>query len=516
LSGRILSVEALDNLRSIQQTFDGSYILGGYSQSNISSDKTENCIGGDDYWVVKTDSAGNIQWQNTIGGSGDDLLDDIRQTADGGYILGGYSFSDISGDKTENCQGDHDYWIVKSDSLGNIQWQNTIGGNENDWLMSATQTTDGGYILGGSSRSNISGDKTKNNWDTALVSYDYWIVKTDPAGNIQWQNTIGGTGNDDLRSIQKTADGGYVFGGPSASNISGNKTENCIGSVDYWIVKTDSTGNIEWQNTLGGSDADWLFSIQQTADEGYILGGSSKSNISGDKTENCLGGQFFGDYWIVKTDSAGNIQWQNTIGGSDDDFLYSIRQTADGGYILGGYSRSNISGDKAENSNGSMDYWVVKTDSAGNIQWQNTIGGSDWDQLQSIEQTPDGRYIFGGYSFSNISGDKTENSAGGMDYWVVKLFPDTITGIPDFQSSINNLQFSPNPLTTQSKLTFKNPNKEKFLFTLYDITGRITENISTITNEIILTEGSKQPGVYIYNLVNEKAGERMNGKVVVQ
>src|SRR5688572_1611741 len=188
---------------------------------------------------------------------------------------------------------------------------------------------------------------------------------------IEWQNTIGGSDHDELFSIQQTADGGYIAGGVSFSNMSGDKTENCMGAVDYWIVKTDSTGTIQWQNTIGGSNNDILTDIHQTVDGGYILGGYSSSNISGDKTENSN----FADFWIVKTDNLGNIQWQNTIGGSNHDLLFSLHQTTDGGYILGGYSLSNISGDKTENSNGSKDFWIVKTDNLGNIQWQNTIGG---------------------------------------------------------------------------------------------------------------------------------------------
>ena len=298
--------------------------------------------------------AQEIEWQNTIGGNNSDYFTSIQQTADGGYILGGYSGSGISGDKTENVMGINDYWIVKTDSLGNILWQNTIGGSNYDRLMSIQQTTDGGYILGGNSDSNISGDKTENSW---FNSVDYWIVKTDSLGNILWQNTIGGNDFDYLNSVQQTADGGYILGGYSESNISGDKTENLIGINDYWIVKTDSLGNIMWQNTIGGNGTDYLYSVQQTADEGYILGGWSNSNISGDKTENII---WDGDYWIVKIDSHGSIQWQNTIGGNDPDYIYSIQQTADGGYILGGQSTSNISDDKTENCIGNYDYWIVK------------------------------------------------------------------------------------------------------------------------------------------------------------
>ncbi|MFI5219319.1 MAG: hypothetical protein ACHQNT_07495, partial [Bacteroidia bacterium] len=371
---------------------------------------------------VKADASGNIQWQNSIGGISNDFLQSIQQTSDGGYILGGYSASSISGDKTEDSNGWYDYWLVKIDALGNIQWQNTIGGNEDEELYSVQQTSDGGYILGGYSHSSISGDKTEN----CLGDWDYWIVKTDVSGNIQWENTIGGGARDYLYSISQTSDGGYILGGDSKSNISGDKTEDSNGSYDYWLVKIDALGDIQWQNTIGGNNTDKLYSIRQTADGGYICGGYSRSNISGDKTENSNGDY---DYWIVKTDASGNIQWQNSIGGNDDEELYSIQQTSDGGYILGGNSLSNISGDKTVNCNGVWDYWIVKTDTLGNIQRQYTIGGNDGDQVYSIQQTSDGGYILGGNSVSNISGDKMENSQGSWDYWIAKLTNfNTISG----------------------------------------------------------------------------------------
>nr|MBK9653884.1 hypothetical protein [Bacteroidota bacterium] len=191
--------------------------------------------------------------------------------------------------------------------------------------------------------------------------------------DIQWQNTIGGSWHDYLYSICPSPDGGYILGGVSGSNISGDKSENCYGGLDYWVVKIDSLGNIVWQNTIGGNSDDQLYSITSSPDGGYVLGGYSYSNISGDKTENSNG---VADYWVVKIDSLGNIVWQNTIGGGGGDYLYSITSSPDGGYVLGGWSYSNISGDKTENSNGSSDYWVVKIDSLGAIVWQNTIGGN--------------------------------------------------------------------------------------------------------------------------------------------
>ena len=194
--------------------------------------------------------------------------------------------------------------------------------------------------------------------------------------------------------------------------------------------KLDSIGSFQWEKIIGGSKSDVLYSIQQTLDGGYICGGTSISDSTGDKTENSIGqnGQY--DYWIIKLNNSGNIQWQNTIGGSGADELQSIKQTTDGGYICGGYSLSSISGDKTENSQGLHDYWVVKLDNSGNSQWQNTIGGNSLDYLQCIQQTSDYGYICGGFSRSDSSVDKTEHHQGGFlltdDYWVVKLIPDSL------------------------------------------------------------------------------------------
>jgi hypothetical protein len=178
---------------------DAGYIVGGFSSGGVNGDKTTASKGLDDFWILKLDVFGNISWQKTIGGSGTDMLVTIRQTTEGGYIVGGSSISNASADKTENSNGAYDYWIMKLTSTGTITWQNTIGGSDMDALSDVIQTNDGGYLLGGYSSSGISGDKSEAN----LGSDDYWIVKLDPSGNISWQNTIGGTGRDVLTGIHQ-------------------------------------------------------------------------------------------------------------------------------------------------------------------------------------------------------------------------------------------------------------------------------------------------------------------------
>src|SRR6266542_1111579 len=158
------------------------------------------------------------------------------------------------------------------------------------------------------------------------------------------------------------------------------------------------------QKTIGGSGADYFTCMTPTHDGGFIAGGTSFSDISFEKSENGRGN---GDYWVVKTAKDGKIQWDKTIGGSDNDNLKSIIQTSDGGYALIGESFSNISFEKTENSRGKSDFWLVKLDKAGNIQWDKTIGGSGTEYIDHIEQTDDGGYILAGSTDSNASGEKS-------------------------------------------------------------------------------------------------------------
>ena len=309
--------------------------------------------------------------------------------------------------------------------------QKTLGGNGDDNLGGLWLTSDGGTIVGGRSYSDVSGEK--NDYNHGID--DYWVIKMNKAGKIEWQRTLGGTDVDELIALQQTSDGGYILAGNSQSNISGEKTENSKGVFDCWVIKLNKNGNILWQKTLGGDQYEFCNSIQQTKDGGYIVGCMSNSNISGDKSENSKGGY---DFWLIKLDVNGNKIWDKTLGGSSDEFVNQAIQTADGGYIAVGLSNSTISGDKSENNRGANDYWAIKLDAKGNKQWDKTIGGNADDYVNSVAQTADGAYALFGASISNKSGDKKENSKGGFDYWLVKLSKDgnlrgqkTIGGLGD-------------------------------------------------------------------------------------
>ena len=354
------------------------------------------------------------QWDYRYGGTDDDKLTWFLQTPDGGYILVGQSSSVISGDKSQTTKGGVDYWIVKIDAAGIKQWDKDIGGTSTDFLNAVALTSDGGYILGGCSWSGIGGDKTQ----AMHGNGDYWIVKTDSLGTVQWDKDFGGTGLDDLYSIQQTSDGGYILGGRSGSGIGGDKTQATQGYDDYWIVKTDSLGIKQWDKDFGGDTTEFFYSIQQTSDGGYILGGYSHSGIGGDKTQASQGGR---DYWMVKTDPLGIKQWDKDFGGAEMDWFFGLTQTRDDGYILAGSSYSGISGDKTEPVWGIDDFWIVKTDASGNKQWDKDYGGLDIDDyMGNISQTDDGGYLFSGNSYSGIGGDKSESNLGNSQAWVLK------------------------------------------------------------------------------------------------
>ena len=431
----------LDYFKSCNQTSDNGYIIGGYSYSEISGDKTEGNIGSADYWVLKLDSVGDIEWQNTIGGASTDFLASVEQTFDGGYIIGGYSKSGASGDKTElNFIGGegYDYWIVKLNALGSIEWQNTIGGNNDDFLVSTHQTMDGGYIIGGYSSSTLSGDKSEGNMGGAGTK-DYWILKLNSSGSIIWQNTIGADGNDVLAEIRETAEGNYIVGGYSDSKKNGDKTIKRWGSLsDYWVMQLNSSGTIMWQNVFGGLDSDLLTSVIQLADGGFLFGGYSDSDITGNKSKHLYVGSHT-DYWLVKTDALGNIIWDKVLGGSENEIITSMTETAGQNLLIAGYSISPSSFDKLEPTQGLEDYWILELDNSGKTLWENDLGGILNERPYAIGNTQDGGFFVLGYSASLISGDKTEVGSGSIDGWMLKFNPSNcISGPYYFDFDMDN------------------------------------------------------------------------------
>jgi hypothetical protein len=319
---------------AILQIDDGYIIAGGTASTD--GDITNN-HGSDDGWIIKVDSSGTIKWQKCYGGIYDEDFIDIQQTTDGGYIAVGTTDSnngDVSGlhGPAGNAE---DWWVVKIDSGGALQWQKCLGGTGDDGAYSVRQTNDGGYILTGFTNSkdgDISGIH-------AGVYLDVWLVKLDNLGHIKWQKCLGGANSDLGYAMEITKDGGYIIGGATQSNdgdVSGNHNSSGNGQ-DYWVVKTDSLGNVQHQKCLGGSfTSEAVYSIIQTIDGGYIVSGQTASN-DGDVT----GSHGSYDFWIVKLDTTLNIEWEMCLGGSGSEQEPYIIQTKEGGYLVAGASASN-------------------------------------------------------------------------------------------------------------------------------------------------------------------------------
>ncbi len=357
---------------SIIQTKDFGYLICSSAQADSSGDKTQNnwdtTLSSADFWILKIDALGNKQWDKRYGGTSGDGCAVVRQTNDGGYFLaGGSSSENLIGDKSQspwyilntNVRS-LDYWVIKTDSIGNKQWDKRFGGTDSDMLIDAQITSDGGYILGGSSWSGIGGDKTQSNWDIAQFYVDYWIVKIDSNGNKQWDKRYGGIQNDQLAAINQTSDGGYILAGTSDSPISGDKSQNSHGLEDYWIIKINSIGTKIWDKSIGGSKDDHLSNMVITSDGGFLMAGDSYSPMSGNKSENNLFPNL-SQGWLVKLSAVGQLQWEKTLLIPVSYFLFTDAvQTYDNCYTSISINWGGIGGYNSQASKGNADYWMVK------------------------------------------------------------------------------------------------------------------------------------------------------------
>lgn len=413
----------LETASCIIQTNDSGYIMTGATLSNNGDVSGNHGTDYGDVWVVKIDSIGKIQWQKCLGGSGEEYVYSIKQTKDGGYILAGGSMYSYNGDVSGN-HGEMDAWIIKLNASGNIEWQKSFGGSYGDAATCIRQTAEGGYIFAGST--------TSNNGDVSGLhsnASDFWIVKITDTGIIEWQKCLGGSDAENANAIEITNDGGYIITGPTSSN-DGDVTSN-HGSRDYWVVKVNATGVIQWQKCLGGSGEEISYSVKQCFDGGFIVAGQTYQSADGDVS----GNNGNSDYWIVKLYGNGNLQWQKCFGGTDFEEAHTIATTFDGGYIVGGSSLSKNG--NATSNNGLFDYWLIQLNNTGNLVWQKSIGGSNFDEAFSIQQTKDTGYIVVGSSSSNDK-DVTGNH-GQADFWVVKLVAGPCTSAVYIDASADSI-----------------------------------------------------------------------------
>ncbi len=289
-----------------------------------------------------------------------------------------------------------------------------FGGSLEDVFNGQISLSDGRHVLFGYSKSNISGTKTESGYG----GMDGWVILLDQNNNEVWQKTIGGIYDDFFSKGIQLTNGNICLLGTSASSASGNKTSVSNGVEDAWLIQLDLNGNILLDKSYGGLDTDNGRGSIIEGNDGFIyLFCSSVSGISGVKTEPNIG---MFDIWLLKCDAAGNIVQQKTIGGTATDYIWNVVQDVNGDFIVAAQSSSGISGDKTESNIGLQDFWVLKINTNFQIINQKTIGGtsSDYPNCMILKN---GNIIIVGNSDSNASGNKTENSYGWSDYWLVEL-----------------------------------------------------------------------------------------------
>jgi hypothetical protein len=480
-------------------------ILGGVSFSGISGDKTSINYGGSDVWVVSVDDNNSIEWQNSFGGNSNDQFVKIIETLDGNLIIGIISSSGSNGNKTAPNKGGYDFWVVKIDFAGNEIWQQSYGGSGDDFFGDIIELSDSSLLLVGSSDSPISGDKT----EASYGQLDPWIVNIDPNGNILWDKTIGGSGDDRATSVALDENENIYISGSSNSPVSGYKTEASFnGSYDIWIAKLDHTGTFLWDKTIGGDEnefnSDLIFSNNQ-----IYATGSSLSGVSGTKSEPSRGSW---DYWVTKLDKDGNILIDKTYGGNGLDELNNSKLLASGELILVGVSDSDVSGEiQSPAHNNSMDFLVFFIDTNDlTLKGQFMFGGDNTESKPSVLELVNNSLLLFGESNSGVSGSKTEPNKGLQDFWALELSTDL--SIANYGKE-ETLSIYPNPTSKTFKVS-NLPSGENYNLTIFDRIGKVVFHSTVDVSKNSVDVSSLQSGMYTLLLYD--GGKRYTSKLIVE
>ena len=488
---------------SIAPSPSGYYLFG---ESTSFDGDVHGQHGISDFWLLSIDSSGNYLNSACYGGSEDDYAQQMNRCLDGGYMLCGSPFS-TSGNVTNN-HGGCDYWLIKTDANANIQWQKCFGGSCDDGLGGLTLTSDSGFLCCGHSCS-TDGDVTGNHGGN-----DFWVIKVDKNGNLKWEKSLGGSSPDWGMCAVETTDGGVIAGGWTGST---DGDVNCQhhSEVDAWMIKLDSSRNIQWQKCFGGSDFDAIDRILPLNDGSYLFMGETYSH-NGDITDQ----HGAGDFWVGKTDHWGNLLWNHCYGGTALDGPAFIKQLSDGNYIVGGVTKSN-DGDVSGNHSfsGYEDMWIIKISPDGILLWQQCFGGHMNEIMQDAIELPGKRMMLIGYSnTSDNTGDVlcVHHGAGTYDMWLIMVYDSTLVGIPENTKFSEDIVAFPNPAGDFVKFTFNA--KDNISAVRIQITNEMGEVIKeltlpSMTNEIIWDTSKTPAGMYCYFYY--VGNIRKTGKIVI-
>ena len=384
------------------------------------SNGTQTTKGIGDVIVSRTDSAGTLLWAKAYGGSADDYAVGGFQLADGGFLFVADTQSPsvpTGGGLTLNTAGGNDLWLIRTNSTGTLQWSKTYGSTGNDAAEAALMLPDGGYVLLAETNS-TSVPGGANGPQSNAGKYDLWLVRTDSGGTVQWSTTYGGTedefgGSSD--SLKRLPDDGLVFCGRSQSaSLPGgsNGAQGNLGSADGWLVRTNAAGTLLWSKTYGGAGLDNLLAVTPLGDGGFAATGSSDSTSlpGGANGPQTTAGS--GDVWVVRTDASGTLLWSRTYGGTGADGGASILPLADGGMALSGFTKSPsvpggaYGGQKGNATNGSG--WLIRTNATGTLLWSRASSAGSGEAWNAAAPLSDGGFALAGTANSLNNGWETE------------------------------------------------------------------------------------------------------------
>jgi len=445
----------------VQATADGGCAVLGSTASYDGDVSGQH--GPPDFWLVKLDAMGQIQWQRCYGGSDADVATRLLATSDGGFLMLG---STTSADGDIECNGFFSHaWALKVDSIGNVQWQTCLAGDLDGSgadIDQAVETADGGYLAVGGTFAN------EGIWQENHGQSDYFAAKLDGGGVVEWLHCYGGSGQDEAWAIKATPEGDHVIAGTSAST-DGQVTTGSTGQV--WVIKIDTEGNLLWNRRMGGSGGpnmdDSAKDLLVNPDGSILVVGFTASN-DGDVSGNH--GNY--DVWLVLLDSSGTIQQQRCFGGTGEDQAWSGAVAGQGRFVVAGYTKSN-DGDVSGNHGGNgLDAWVLMVDADLDLLWQKCLGGSGGDDAYAVARNPAGEIFTSGKTYSTDGDVSGLHSPGIQDIWLVKLFSDLDAGVGELLGA-GQLSTYPSPATDRVNVVLPTYMQERATLEVLDITGRI-------------------------------------------
>lgn len=515
-----------DFLSGLAITIDGQYLVSGSSIQKNQSPAGNNQNKGYDYHILKLDQQGQMVWEKYFSGNQHDYLSSTVSTREGGFLLAGTSYSSMALDKNGKSNGSSDIWIIKTDENGDEQWQKSIGTRYSEEARSVAQTTDEGFVVAGST----------NHPKLGYGSKDVFVTKLDKAGKIITQLILGGNGLDEVEKVIPTKDGGVLMGiysrsgiyegqskskinskhpntlltqnnnSESSSNTASNTSESNsnkqnsesydinfygksfgnYGEGDYWIVKLDKNGFVQWEKNFGGSEDDHIRTMAIT-DSGYIIGGESRSQTSGNKRAKLEEGT---DLWVLALDEDGNEEWQQSYNFKNRDVLMSINtiketgsknQETTKGFLIGGFTQS-----EGKIQSNDETFWMLYIDKNGKEVWRKYVEGKDKkkeERLTTALLNRDGSYILVGTSAEEL----------GKENWkVVKLLDSDVENLMENK----DIQIYPNPVKDYCYVEIGLDFESADIY-MYDMTGKIIQQLQT-RNKVTKVNTSKLPqGIYI-------------------